>query len=1010
MHRWLVLICFAIGCASQGGGGNQSSGGGGSPATAPSIIIQPTSQTVTEGQMAGFSVIVANNTPLDYQWYKNGVAISGATSSAYTTPPTTLADNGAQFTVMLSNALGSVTSNPAILTVNSPGSTVNISVFPASADLLLGNSQQFTATVTGSVNTSVTWSVNGIPGGNSVIGTITATGLYTAPDSLPIPAAATVTATSQAHPTKSADALVLFTSDTNVTVATNPAGAQSVLAGGTLQLIASVISAGHPSQAVTWSVNGVGGGTSAFGTIISTGPTTATYTAPMTAPSPNVINISALSVADSSKSGSVTVTIGSGGAIVTSAVIGPAGGTVQDTNPASPLFGVRVDVPVGALSQNTLMTIGVVPQPPQIPGLELRGSVADFGPSGLTFNEPVSVTIPSVSTDLATNSELLYYLIGDQAFLVESDPEAEGPQQTIDLSTNRITAPTMHFTNMVSGTKPSAESAVNNAGDSGFDDSLTQAPKVCDCPERKSITQLIIHSTHLKPGTDFVKVVSAALSRSTFTHYFVDRNKGGVVQLLDDSHIANQVLSLSDGTSVNATAIGIEMHSNTDHEASSEPFAPVQLDATVKLAAKLLNKHRIPRDHVFSHSFYAPFVDCSKIPKIKEYGYGLDCAAYIRDHRDPYGSNFSFDAFLDRLLTLYVSKLGEEGAGTVSCTGVEGIPSEPGAANDPKDCSGAIIVPRNPGASAFNAWSRVCPGNGASPCTIELTATPNPGFVFAGWGGACSGTGSCVVTMGTVWMDQDRAGWATFVRPVEITNAFAGSKGSAVFIQTTTWAFTCPPEFGGSVNQLRKEASFPGEDHFLMLPIVFPASLTGSVSGSLMFDSSEVPQTGPCPTEPEFTDAAAVSGSARLVLEDPTTFSAAGTVTAMVQVTPWGPPYFPSIGEADANSAALVTFTVNVPLEYNLFGSLVGYYNENGVLGGGYVSLCGQFSECVVAGGWVGPVALSGQLTPGEYVLRVSTGAQAGAICPSPEYGGCCCSPVSNSSSFNVTFSLRPLP
>jgi len=311
MRYWLVLICFAIGCASQGGGGNQSSGGGGSPATAPSIIIQPTSQTVMEGQIAGFSVIVANNTPLDYQWYKNGAAISGARLSAYITPPTTLADNGAQFTVMLSNALGSVTSNPAILTVNSTGSTVNISVFPASADLLLGNPQQFTATVTGSANTSVTWSVNGIPGGNSVIGTITTAGFYTSPDTLPIPASAIVTATSQAHPTKSADALVLLTSDINVTVATNPAGAQSVLAGGTIQLIASVISAGHPSQAVTWSVNGVGGGTSAFGTIISTGPTTATYTAPMIAPSPNVINISALSVADSSKSGSVTVTIGS---------------------------------------------------------------------------------------------------------------------------------------------------------------------------------------------------------------------------------------------------------------------------------------------------------------------------------------------------------------------------------------------------------------------------------------------------------------------------------------------------------------------------------------------------------------------------------------------------------------------------------------------------------------------------------------------------------------------------
>jgi acid phosphatase len=85
---------------------------------APTITTQPTSQTVTVGQTATFTVAATGTAPLSYQWRKNGSAISGATSSSYTTPATTSADNGAQFTVAVSNSTGSVASNAAILTVN----------------------------------------------------------------------------------------------------------------------------------------------------------------------------------------------------------------------------------------------------------------------------------------------------------------------------------------------------------------------------------------------------------------------------------------------------------------------------------------------------------------------------------------------------------------------------------------------------------------------------------------------------------------------------------------------------------------------------------------------------------------------------------------------------------------------------------------------------------------------------------------------------------------------------
>ena len=83
----------------------------------PLIITQPVNQTVTVGQTATFSVTATGTGPLTYQWYVNGVPINGATSSIYTTPPTTLGQSGSVYTVIVSNSVGSVTSTGATLTV-----------------------------------------------------------------------------------------------------------------------------------------------------------------------------------------------------------------------------------------------------------------------------------------------------------------------------------------------------------------------------------------------------------------------------------------------------------------------------------------------------------------------------------------------------------------------------------------------------------------------------------------------------------------------------------------------------------------------------------------------------------------------------------------------------------------------------------------------------------------------------------------------------------------------------
>jgi glucose/arabinose dehydrogenase len=83
----------------------------------PSITAHPANQTVTEGQPATFGVSSTGSTPQTFQWQRNQVNISGATSSNFTIPTTSLSDNGAAFRCVVTNSFGSATSNEATLTV-----------------------------------------------------------------------------------------------------------------------------------------------------------------------------------------------------------------------------------------------------------------------------------------------------------------------------------------------------------------------------------------------------------------------------------------------------------------------------------------------------------------------------------------------------------------------------------------------------------------------------------------------------------------------------------------------------------------------------------------------------------------------------------------------------------------------------------------------------------------------------------------------------------------------------
>src|SRR6266851_4721694 len=197
--------------------------------------------------------------------------------------------------------------------------TVTISVAPTSVSVAVGNTQQFTATVTGTSNIGVTWSV----AGGASNGTISNTGLYTAPAMTPNPPQATVTATSQADSTKSAFATVTVTGPPT-SVSVSPTAA-SVANFGTQQFTASVT--GASSTAVTWQVNGIAGGSQTMGFISTSG----LYAAPSGVPTKSdgkgssittTLTVSAVSQANSSASGSATVTI----------QLGTSGGNANDSS------------------------------------------------------------------------------------------------------------------------------------------------------------------------------------------------------------------------------------------------------------------------------------------------------------------------------------------------------------------------------------------------------------------------------------------------------------------------------------------------------------------------------------------------------------------------------------------------------------------------------------------------------------------------------------------------------
>lgn len=265
-----------------------------------------------------------------------------------------------------------------------PPPNVAVTVQPATASVPLGQTQQFTATVTGTSSNAVNWSVNGVVGGSSIAGTISSSGLYTAPQSLPSPSSVTVTATSQAVLSASGSAGVQLQSGIVVSVSPNSA---NVAPGTSANFSATVTGIGAPSIAVSWSVNNVAGGNSILGTITATGADSATYSAPAMAPTPPGLTVTATSVADPSKSANASVTV----ACAAPNAIAPASASISVG--ASQIFSASLCIAAGAPITWEVNSIAG--------GNSTLGTITSTGANTASYTAPASIPATNPLTILA---------------------------------------------------------------------------------------------------------------------------------------------------------------------------------------------------------------------------------------------------------------------------------------------------------------------------------------------------------------------------------------------------------------------------------------------------------------------------------------------------------------------------------------------------------------------------------------------------------------------------------
>ncbi len=272
-----------------------------------------------------------------------------------------------------------------------------VTITPNPINVVVGAQQQFTAAVTGTSNTAVTWQVNGAAGGNSTVGTISTSGLYQAPATVPAPATITITAISAADGTTSGLAqITIVTANNNITVAVSSGGASQVYTTTTQQFTATVT--GTSNQAVNWYVEGSAGGNATFGTIDGSG----LYTAPAGVPTSASITITAFSQQASNAFGTAAITI-----ITVPSAAQPAPQTISPGGTAT--YSLLLNENTGAPGKPITLSCSQTTLP-QNATCTFSPAKITPGPQAVAFSLTIAVPASSASLENLNKSRLQFYV------------------------------------------------------------------------------------------------------------------------------------------------------------------------------------------------------------------------------------------------------------------------------------------------------------------------------------------------------------------------------------------------------------------------------------------------------------------------------------------------------------------------------------------------------------------------------------------------------------------------
>jgi hypothetical protein len=126
----------------------------------PFISVQPQGSDISAGTSFTFTNVTGGDEPLSYQWRKDGGAISGATGSTYNIPSTIVGDSG-DYTVVITNTSGSITSSIATLNVSAVAVPPSITTQPLSTNVSFGGSATFSVVAEGTEPLSYQWQFYG---------------------------------------------------------------------------------------------------------------------------------------------------------------------------------------------------------------------------------------------------------------------------------------------------------------------------------------------------------------------------------------------------------------------------------------------------------------------------------------------------------------------------------------------------------------------------------------------------------------------------------------------------------------------------------------------------------------------------------------------------------------------------------------------------------------------------------------------------------------------------------